>query len=308
MPGGFQVVLFWDKLHTFLAEYDFTKISPEECFVGCPHAANSHFTNNNWNKVQFIPLGTLSEDVFSLDTVSYFFLEFSLTWIFIKIFQTFKKDFKLFSNLCEPLWRFRIWIFQVFKFSGDLSVLYKLLHKLYVKHQQTIQLQLWCSWNWTSAKFWHSGNLTPLSIPPELNCIGNCKAELSGRSLEMRIWEDIIYRHHCRLAIWKWLVELKMVICHPQILAIVTEQHIVHWLTLTNSCTSYTLLRKWWYQRHCVIGWATPQVPKSLEGKIPKKKYAMSFKTSCCSCQEVVLRKTKFSSHSVNSNCNFSWK
>ena len=200
-------------------------------------------------------------------------ISFSLTWIFINIFQTFKKDFKLFSNLCEPLWRFRIWIFQVFKFSGDLSVLYKLLHKLYVKHQQTIQLQLWCSWNWTSAKFWHSGNLTPLSIPPELNCIGNCKAELSGRSLEMRIWEDIIYRHHCRLAIWKWLVELKMVICHPQILAIVTEQHIVHWLTLTNSCTSYTLLRKWWYQRHCVIGWATPQVPKSLEGKIPKKVY-----------------------------------
>ena len=61
MPGGFQVVLFWDKLHTFLAEYDFTKISPEECFVGCPHAANSHFTNNNWHKIQFISLGILSE-------------------------------------------------------------------------------------------------------------------------------------------------------------------------------------------------------------------------------------------------------
>ena len=76
MPGGFQVVLFWDKLHTFLAEYNFAKISPEECFVGCPHCANSHFTNNNWNKIQFIPLGTLSEDVFSLGTMSYFFLSY----------------------------------------------------------------------------------------------------------------------------------------------------------------------------------------------------------------------------------------
>lgn len=69
MPGGFQVVLFWDKLHTFSVEYNFAKISPEEGFVGCPH-----LTNNNWHKIQFIPLGILSEDVFSLGTKSYFFL------------------------------------------------------------------------------------------------------------------------------------------------------------------------------------------------------------------------------------------
>ena len=58
MPGGFQVVLFWDKLHTFLAEYNCAKISPEEGFVGCPHCANSHFTNNNWHKIQLIFLAS----------------------------------------------------------------------------------------------------------------------------------------------------------------------------------------------------------------------------------------------------------
>ena len=75
MPGGFQVVLFWDKLHTFLAEYDFTKISPEECFVGCPHAANSHFTNNNWHKIQLIFLD-LVRGCYILGTMSYFFLSY----------------------------------------------------------------------------------------------------------------------------------------------------------------------------------------------------------------------------------------